>query len=264
MRFLRALGLSAALSSVLWLPVAALAQPALSSAQRLANLEAAVSALTQTVTTLQAENAAQATSISALQSALGQAVASSKTYADAAGASALASAKAYADTKDATALASAKSYSDGLLVSAKSYADGKVAPVADKLTHFSRNGNEVIITGANLNLRNGTGFTYQQLNGLGNLVVGYNESRASGNTRTGSHNVILGFNQNYSAAGAFMSGAVNNSSNHFASVIGGTGNTSGGIYSVVVGGYDNQATGGWSAVLGGQGVRATATLAHVP
>lgn len=234
MRFLRALGLLSALFSVLCLPVPALAQPAASSAQRLANLEATVTALTQAVTSLQAENAAQAASISSLQVALNQ------------------------------ALAGAKAYSDGLLATAKTYADNKVAPVADKLTHFSRNGNEVYITGANLNIRNGSGATYQAVNGLGNLVVGYNELRGSGNTRTGSHNVILGFNQNYSAAGAIMSGAVNNSTAHFASVIGGTGNTSGGLYSVVVGGYDNQATGNWSTVLGGQGVRATAQLARVP
>lgn len=256
MRFVRMLGLCAALFSALVLPSMVVAQPVLSSAQRLANLEAAVTSLTAAVTTLQGENAvqaaqlqSQASTIGALQTALSQEIANRKTY---------------ADSVAATTLASAKTYSDGLLVSAKSYADGKVAPLADKLTHFSRNGNEVYITGANLNIRNGTGFAYQQLNGLGNLVVGYNELRPSGNTRTGSHNLILGFQQNFSAAGAILSGAVNNSTNHYASVIGGTGNTSGGIYSVVVGGYDNQATGNWSTVLGGQGVRATAILAHVP
>lgn len=208
---------------------------------------------------LQAENAtqaallqSQAAAITALNAALTKEVSDRKTYADNIGSSTLASAKTYADTQ---------------LVAAKTYSDGKLAPVADKLTHFSRSGNDVYISGANLHIRNGTGLTYQQLNGLGNLVVGYNEPRTGTgavNTRTGSHNVILGFNQNYSHAGALMSGAVNNSTNHFASVLGGTGNTSGGLYSVVVGGYDNQATGDWSTVLGGRAVRATTTLAHVP
>jgi hypothetical protein len=267
MRLLRTLGLWAALVSVLSLPIEALSQPAVSSAQRLANLEAAVAALTQSVTNLQTENAAQATSISALQSALNQAVASSKTYADGVGASTLASAKSYADTKDSTALTSAKAYSDGLLAAAKTYADGQVAPVADKLTHFSRSGNEVYITGANLNIRNGTGFSYQRLNGLGNLVVGYNDLRTGTNVvniRTGSHNVILGFNQNYSQAGALMLGAVNNSTGLFASVLGGTGNTSSGLYAAVVGGFNNAARGNWSTILGGCDVTAANALDHKP
>jgi hypothetical protein len=204
-------------------------------------LEATVSALSQTVANLQATSTAQASTIAALQTALSKEIADRKTYADTAGASALSS--------------------------AKTYCDNKTAPLADKLTHFSRNGNEVYITGANLNLRNGTGYTYQSLNGLGNLTIGYNELRSGANavnTRSGSHNLILGFNQNFSQAGALMLGAANSSNGHFASVLGGTGNISSGLYAVVVGGYDNQATGNWSTVLGGQGVRASAQLAHVP
>jgi hypothetical protein len=244
MRPIRTLAFSvliAALLGVLWLPGAVHSQPVISSAQRLANLEAAVSALTQTVANLQAANAAQATSIANLQTALTKEAADRKTYADAAGTSALNGAKAYSDSL--------------------------TAPLADKLTHFSRNGNEIFITGANLNIRNGTGYTYQQINGLGNLIIGYNELRTGANTvntRSGSHNLILGFNQNYSQAGALMLGAANSSTGHFASVLGGTGNISGGLYAVVVGGYDNQATGNWSTVLGGRGVRATAVLDHVP
>lgn len=220
-----------------------LAYAGLAAAERIS-----LESLQTQIRALQTENATQASllqsqaaAISALNAALTQEVSDRKAYADNIGSSTLANAKAYSDSK--------------------------LAPVADKLTHFSRSGNDVYITGANLHIRNGTGATYQQLNGLGNLTVGYNELRSGAgavNTRTGSHNVILGFNQNYSHAGAFMSGGVNSSTNHFASVIGGTGNTSGGLYSVVGGGYDNQATGNWSTVLGGQGVRATAQLAHVP
>lgn len=243
-----------------------LAHAAVAGAERLS-----LASLQAQITGLIAENAAQAEQlknqaslIAALQTSLNKEIGDRKTYADSVGINTLTSAKTYSDGVGNNTLASAKVYSDGLLGTAKTYADNQVAPVADKLTHFSRSGNEVYITGANLNIRSGTGYTYQQLNGLGNLIVGYNELRGSGNTRTGSHNVILGFNQNYSHAGALMSGAVNSSSNHFASVLGGTGNTSGGLYSVVVGGYDNQATGNWSTVLGGQGVRASSQLAHVP
>jgi hypothetical protein len=232
-----------------------LAYAAVAGAERLS-----LEALQAQITNLQAENAAQATllqSQAAATSALNVALAKEVT-----------DRKAYADSVGASTLASAKAYSDGQLVTAKSYADDKVAPVADKLIHFSRNGNEVYITGANLNIRNGAGGTYAYgVNGLGNLIVGYNELRTGAgavNDRTGSHNVILGFNQNYSKTGAFMSGAVNNSTNHFASVLGGTGNTSGGYYSVVVGGYNNSATGNWSTILGGSGVTAPNQLDHKP
>ncbi|WIT10963.1 hypothetical protein PFX98_18925 [Paucibacter sediminis] len=241
MQLLRTLGLSAVLTVALCLAGAAQAQPVVSSAQRLANLETTVAALSQTVASLQAANTAQASTIATLQTALSKEVADRKAYADAAAANALAS--------------------------AKSYGDGLVSPLNDKLAHFSRSGNEIYITGANLHLRNGTGLTYQTLNGLGNLTIGYNELRGGSgavNTRSGSHNLILGFNQNYSHAGALLLGAVNSSSNYFASVLGGTGNVSGGYYSAVVGGYDNQATGNWSTVLGGQGVRASTQLAHIP
>ena len=51
------------------------------------------------------------------------------------------------------------------------------------------------VKGANLRLVNGTGKT-ETANGLGNLIVGYNETRREPcngpNDRTGSHNVIIG------------------------------------------------------------------------
>jgi hypothetical protein len=230
------------------------------------------------ITSLKTENAAQAaqlqsqaSTISALQTALNAEIANRKTYADGVGASTLASAKTYADGVGTSTLASSKTYADSVgtstLASSKTYADGKVAPVADKLTHFSRNGNEIYITGANVNIRNGTGLTYQTLNGLGNLTIGYNEPRTGSgavNTRTGSHNLVLGFNNNYSHAGAIVAGAANSSTNHLASIYGGTGNTSGGLYSAVVGGYSNSATGGWSTILGGNGVTAPNQLDHKP
>lgn len=123
----------------------------------------------------------------------------------------------------------------------------------------------VYFDGCNVHVRNGTGGTYSSgVNGLGNLIVGYNELRGSGDVRTGSHNVILGFGQNYRSTGAFMSGAYNNGDDYFASVIGGTGNTSSGLYSVVVGGYNNTASGNWSTILGGQDVMAPNVLDHKP
>jgi hypothetical protein len=52
--------------------------------------------------------------------------------------------------------------------------------------------NEVVITGANLRILNGLGFT-DTMNGIGNLIMGYNEPREGGeNRRTGSHKVAMG------------------------------------------------------------------------
>jgi hypothetical protein len=73
----------------------------------------------------------------------------------------------------------------------------RVAALEDLLRHFSREGNEVFITGANLHIVNGLGRTGcgseeepipDCPNGLGNLIVGYNEPRIDlENIRTGSH-----------------------------------------------------------------------------
>src|SRR5215510_10299714 len=64
---------------------------------------------------------------------------------------------------------------------------------------FDDAANEVVITGANLRIVNGLESTITT-NGLGNLIVGYNEPRqvpgcdphvvSCENTRTGSHNVV--------------------------------------------------------------------------
>ena len=69
---------------------------------------------------------------------------------------------------------------------------------------------EVVITRANLRIVNGLGSTellrragglLDCPNGLGNLIVGYNESRADlggEDIRTGSHNVVVGQRHNFS------------------------------------------------------------------
>src|SRR5262245_61337384 len=52
----------------------------------------------------------------------------------------------------------------------------RVAALEYKLQYFSGGANEVVITGANLRIVNGLGTT-DTTNGLGNLIVGYNELR---------------------------------------------------------------------------------------
>jgi hypothetical protein len=232
------------------LPALALAQPSANYVARLAALETAVATLTQAALDQKAALAAQQTTIASqagtialLQDALTHEIADRKSYADGAAAA--------------------------TLVNAKAYSDGRLAPVSDKLLHFSRSGNNVLITGANVYVRNGMGSTVNNgFNGLGNLIVGYNEGRNQGSAnpdvRTGSHNLIVGVGANYARNASIITGINNSSANNFASVYGGTGNYANATYSVVVGGYNNQTNGGWSTILGGRDRTAANQLDHLP
>src|SRR2546422_9307087 len=90
----------------------------------------------------------------------------------------------------------------------------RMATLEKKLTAmtFDDAANEVVITGANLRIVNGLGAT-DTTNGLGNLIVGYNESRQGvfctplcTDTRTGSHNVSAGRAENLHSFGGLAVG----------------------------------------------------------
>jgi hypothetical protein len=138
----------------------------------------------------------------------------------------------------------------------------RVAALETLLTPFSRVNHEVVITGANLRLVNGLGRTactddegepiVDCPNGLGNLIVGYNERREFGaNMRTGSHNVVVGPFHNFSRVGGIVVGDFNEISGDFAVVSGGQRNTASGDRSVVSGGVSNTASGDGGVVSGG-------------
>jgi hypothetical protein len=138
----------------------------------------------------------------------------------------------------------------------------RVAALERLLKHVSREGDEITITGANLHIVNGLGRTNctddqgnpipDCPNGLGNLIVGYNESRGSEDVRTGSHNVVVGQRHNFSRFGGLVVGDVNTISGDFASVSGGAGNTASGFASAISGGgLTNTASGDLAAVSGG-------------
>ena len=77
----------------------------------------------------------------------------------------------------------------------------RLEAVEQKLAHVTSGPDEVTITGANLRIVNGLGAT-DTINGLGNLIVGYNEPRGAGeDRRTGSHNVIVGEENNFISFG---------------------------------------------------------------
>jgi len=108
------------------------------------------------------------------------------------------------------------------------------------------------IEGVNLQIVNGTGTTDGVVDGLGNLIVGYNEiGNPNGDDRTGSHNIVTGEASSFSSHGGLVAGLGNTISGAWASISGGGGNTASGFASSVSGGYGNTASGNYASVSGG-------------
>jgi hypothetical protein len=131
--------------------------------------------------------------------------------------------------------------------------DQRVAVLEGKLARVSvaNNRADIIITGANLNLINGAGST-QTANGLGNLIIGYNEARGGGaDFRGGSHNLVIGQQANYTSFGGIIGGFQNQISGPFAHVLTGYQNGALSFYACVTTGQGNNAANTWAAVLGG-------------
>jgi hypothetical protein len=150
----------------------------------------------------------------------------------------------------------------------------RMTTLENKLSAMTFDGaaNEVVITGANLRIVNGLGRT-DTTNGVGNLIVGYNELRQLSpefcpapinpdfckDTRTGSHNVVVGRQNNFSSFGGLVVGGFNQISGEFASVSGGSNNAASGDFSSVTGGRNNTARGFAASVSGGFGNTASGT-----
>ena len=111
------------------------------------------------------------------------------------------------------------------------------------------NDNNIYLTGANLHIRSGSGKTDGKINGLGNLIIGYNENYKK--TRTGSHNLIIGPYHSYSSFGGLVAGYENTISGPYSSVSGGYSGTANGTVSSVSGGRNGIANGPYSSVSGG-------------
>ena len=148
-------------------------------------------------------------------------------------------------------------------------------------------GPHIIFFGANVHIQNGENRT-DTTNGLGNLIVGYNEMFEAWN-RNGSHNVVVGTDHRYSSFGGLVVGQSNGIDGPYASVSGGSDNSASGVsasvsggrfnfagpgigfpviggsgsYAAVSGGHLNRATGEYAAVSGGFGNHASNTGATV-
>ena len=119
--------------------------------------------------------------------------------------------------------------------------------------------------GMNLQVVNGTGTTEGDVNGKGNLIIGYNENTGNAyeDTKTGSHVLVIGASNSYTSYGGVVVGKGNLISEAYASVSGGTSNRAGGYGATVSGGQINVASGNWSSVSGGRFNEATTDNASV-
>ena len=124
----------------------------------------------------------------------------------------------------------------------------------------------------NLQINNGLSSTFSTPNGLGNIIIGFNETSAIApefcsnpiytdsvncigngflwerNVRRGSHNLVLGINNSYSNYGSY---------------IGGFRNIVNAPYASVFAGFENEASGQNATISGGARNYANATRAHI-
>jgi hypothetical protein len=116
---------------------------------------------------------------------------------------------------------------------------------------------DVVVDNANLRVINGLGRTHGDINGKGNIVVGYDEHRDGDYPKTGSHNLVVGPRHAYTGVGGVVFGRDNAIDGEANSVLGGSGNSAtdvNGEYtsaSTVVGGVRNIASGAEAVVVGG-------------
>jgi len=263
----------------------------------IADLQLLINDLTTRVTALEAENATQASQIAALQTDVAANTSNISTNTSAintntSNISANTSAIASNDTDIAANLSSINTNitnignNAGAISTLQLDVSNLQASIGNLNTIFSgvtRNGSTLLFTGMNLQLVNGLGTTdgdpnpdadpntppNSAVNGLGNLIIGYNENSGPfldlirTPTRTGSHNLVIGPGQEYTSYGGIVAGQNNTISAESSSVVGGGRNTASGLWSFVGGGTDNQSTGGASSVTGGSQNDASGTASSI-
>jgi len=110
----------------------------------------------------------------------------------------------------------------------------------------------ITIDGANLRIVNGLGST-ESTNGLGNLILGYNEDTGALECRGGSHNIVAGTDNGYEGFAGVVRGRDNFVDGGYSLIMTGTDNEIVGDASAIVSGWDQDVTGDSGAILGGVG-----------
>ncbi|MFN2426188.1 MAG: hypothetical protein ABR587_07045 [Candidatus Binatia bacterium] len=148
------------------------------------------------------------------------------------------------------------------LETALAQAQSQLAEFQALLEGVSRTDDALVLSGANLQVVDGTGATAGPPNGLGNVIIGYNEGTDS-QVRTGSHNLVVGLEHDYTSFGGIVAGEHNFILARGASVVGGRDNEATGIHSAVCGGAENIAEGQFASIGGGFLNEATGSHAAV-
>ncbi len=126
----------------------------------------------------------------------------------------------------------------------------------DLLAGASRIDDTLVLEGMNLQIVNGLGATDgdqgsgPQVNGLGNLIVDYDEN-SSNSEKSGSDSLVVGTMHSHSSYGGLLGGRHNTVSGPYATVSGGIFNIAHSNGSRVSGGSWNTASGEWSSISGG-------------
>jgi hypothetical protein len=128
----------------------------------------------------------------------------------------------------------------------------RVHELEAKLACMNRDGDNVVFEKCNVYIRSGSGGTEGAVNGLGNLIIGYNETSGENIKRTGSHNLVIGPEHAYASFGGLVVGRENTLSAPYASITGGRLNTASGLGSSVSGGSANTASKDFASVSGGK------------
>ena len=242
---------------------------------KIAQLEAA---LNNEILARQAADTALQNAISSggvTQAALDAAIASeaaAREAADAAEANTRATADAALEGQIANEVAARQALADTVANLGDAVAPlASLAPLAPLATYMSVQtgainglaGPHVIFSGANVHIQSGGGDSLTA-NGLGNLIVGYNEpSGYEPAERGGSHNVVIGVGHRYNFGTGFVTGYSNRLGNMAASVSGGGFNEAGEFATSVAGGSNNKASGLYSTVTAGDSNTASGANAAV-
>ena len=133
-----------------------------------------------------------------------------------------------------------------------------LVPVAERSSFGQDTWN---LSGLNVRLDNGAGTTYGTSNGLGNLILGYNESEGGhrdaegnymdGELRVGSHNLVVGAGHTYGSNGSLLGGYNNALFGQGSAVLSGQASLATGTWSAILGGLDNRATAANTCISGG-------------
>jgi hypothetical protein len=139
----------------------------------------------------------------------------------------------------------------------------RIAALEGLFAGVTRSADTLLFSGVNLQVVDGSGSTDGGTNGLGNVIIGYNESRPIGNFREGSHMLVMGMRNNYTGFGGIIVGNRNSVSAPYSAVLGGSLNVASAEGSVVSGGYNNSSSGEYASVSGGSGNTASGPYSSV-